>query len=149
MIIKALIAVLLLPGTVAFIIPAALFYCAGNFQLFQPLGLIFLVVGIVGLLWCVMDFYVQGSGTLAPWEPPKKLVAVGLYRCSRNPMYISVGLILLGWAVSFSSLVLYFYMVFVVVIFHIYITQCEEPRLAQKFSMEWEQYADQTPRWLW
>src|SRR5439155_4531453 len=28
------------------------------------------------LLWCVRDFYVVGKGTLAPWDPPKKLVTV-------------------------------------------------------------------------
>jgi protein-S-isoprenylcysteine O-methyltransferase Ste14 len=149
MLIKALIAVLVLPGIVTLIIPAVLLYFTGNTQLIQPFGLIFVTFGFGGLLWCVVNFFVQGRGTLAPWSPPERLVVEGLYHCTRNPMYISVGLILLGWAVSFNSLVVYFYLVFVVAAFHIYITQCEEPWLAQKFGSEWERYADRTPRWLW
>jgi protein-S-isoprenylcysteine O-methyltransferase Ste14 len=100
---RALIAFLALPGIVAFAIPVAWLWRTGHTQLAQPLGLFPLVLGIVGLLWCVRDFYVSGKGTLAPWAPPEKLVIVGLYRYSRNPMYISVALILMGWAISFGS----------------------------------------------
>ncbi|UIF90662.1 methyltransferase [Cupriavidus sp. UYPR2.512] len=42
------------------------------------------------------------KGTLAPWAPPVQLVVVGLYRNTRNPMYVSLTLILLGWAMSFG-----------------------------------------------
>lgn len=35
---------------------------------------------------------------LAPWDPPKRLVIVGLYRFVRNPMYVAVLTILMGWA---------------------------------------------------
>ena len=49
-----------------------------------------LLVGSIGLLWCVRDFYVRGRGTLAPWAPPEHLVVIGLYRFTRNPMYIAI-----------------------------------------------------------
>ena len=103
---RALIAFLVLPGMVAFIIPAAWLRFTDRLQLDQPLGLIILAIGIVGLFWCVRDFYVSGKGTLAPWAPPQRLVTVGLYRYSRNPMYVSVVLVLL-MAVSFGSPALY------------------------------------------
>jgi len=62
--------------------------------------------GLVVLLWCVRDFYVSGRGTLAPWNPPKRLVVVGLYRFTRNPMYIGVLMVVGGWAVRAGSPVL-------------------------------------------
>lgn len=148
MLVKVLTAVLVLPGIIAFLIPASLLHFTGDTQLVHPFGLTLLAVGVICLFWCVRDFHIRGRGTLAPWSPPERLVVEGLYRYTRNPMYISVALILLGWAVSFRSLVLYFYMIFVVVAFHIYITQYEEPRLAQKFGMEWVRYANRTSRWL-
>jgi hypothetical protein len=85
--------------------------------LVQPLGLALLVVGSVALLWCVRDFYVSGKGTLAPWAPPAHLVIVGLYRYTRNPMYVAVALIFLGWAVSFGSLGLFLYTIIVAIAF--------------------------------
>jgi protein-S-isoprenylcysteine O-methyltransferase Ste14 len=97
----------------------------------------------------VRDFYVSGKGTLAPWAPPEKLVTVGLYHYSRNPMYVSVALVLLGWAVSFSSPALYIYTLLVVTAFHIRVVRGEEPWLARKHGSDWEHYANQVPRWFW
>jgi protein-S-isoprenylcysteine O-methyltransferase Ste14 len=132
-----------------FIIPGALLWYTGRTQLDQPLGLIVLVVGVVGLLWCVRDFYVSGKGTLAPWAPPEKLVIVGLYRYSRNPMYVSVALVLLGWAISFDSPALYVYTLVVFTAFHIRVVRGEEPWLARTHGRDWERYVNQVPRWLW
>ena len=146
---RALIAFLALPGMFGFIFPAAFLWYTGRTQLDQPLGLVVLVVGVVGLLWCVRDFYVSGKGTLAPWAPPQKLVIVGLYRHSRNPMYVSVALVLLGWAVSFSSPALYIYTLLVVTAFHIRVVRGEEPWLARTHGSDWERYASQIPRWFW
>jgi protein-S-isoprenylcysteine O-methyltransferase Ste14 len=101
---RALTAFLALPGLVAFVVPGVWLWTTAHTQLVQPLGLAVLFLGVAGLLWCVRDFYVSGKGTLAPWAPPEKLVVVGLYRYSRNPMYVSVALVLLGWAVAFGSM---------------------------------------------
>ena len=146
---RAVIAFLVLPGTVAFIVPAAWLWYSGHTHLAVPFGLMILAIGVAGLMWCVRDFYVSGKGTLAPWAPPEKLVVVGLYRYSRNPMYISVELVLLGWAISFGSLFLYLYTLIVLTAFHIRVVWGEEPCLARKYSNDWKRYSSQVPRWLW
>jgi len=146
---RALIAFLLLPGLAAFIIPAAWLWYTGRTQLDQPIGVVVFAVGFVGLLWCVRDFYVSGKGTLAPWAPPQKLVIGGLYRYSRNPMYVSVALVLLGWAVSFGAPALYIYTLLVVTAFHIRIVRGEEPWLARTHGSDWQRYVSQVPRWFW
>jgi protein-S-isoprenylcysteine O-methyltransferase Ste14 len=69
---------------------------------------------VVVLLWCVRDFYVSGRGTLAPWDPPKHLVVVGLYRFTRNPMYIGVLMVVGGWGLRAGSPVLGMYLVVLV-----------------------------------
>ena len=149
MLARALLAFLVLQGTFGFIIPGALLWYTDRTQLVQPLGLVVLAAGVVGLLWCVKDFYVSGKGTLAPWAPPRKLVTIGLYRYSRNPIYVSVTLMLLGWAVAFGSPALYVYSLLVLTGFHIRVVRGEEPWLARTHGSDWERYASQVPRWFW
>jgi len=148
MFIRALIAFLSLPGIVAFAIPAA-WILAANAPLAHPAGLGLLIVGAAALLWCVRDFYVQGKGTLAPWSPPARLVIVGLYRYTRNPMYVAVTLILLGWAVSFGIAGLYVYALAVAVAFQLRVVFGEEPWLARRHGQQWTEYARRVPRWFW
>lgn len=149
MLTRPLIAFLAMPGMVAFAIPAAWLGFTSHRQLVQPFGLVFLPVGSAALLWCVRDFYVSGKGTLAPWAPPERLVIVGLYRYSHNPMYVSVALVLLGWAISFGSLGLFAYTVVVAIAFHLRVVLGEEPWLARTHGSEWERYVSRVPRWFW
>ncbi len=148
MFIRALIAFLTLPGVVAILVPVLWLWLSAHVKLVQPFGLLLLVLGFVALLWCVRDFYVSGKGTLAPWAPPTHLVTVGLYRYSRNPMYVAVGLILLGWAIAFGSIGLLIYTIIVLVAFHLRIVYSEEPWLARTHGIQWEQYAQRVRRWL-
>ena len=115
---------------------------------FAPIGLLPLAAGFALLLWCVRDFYVSGKGTLAPWSPPRHLVTVGLYRYSRNPMYLAVTMMLAGWAVCFWSPVLAIYTGSVIVGFHLRVVFGEEPWLARTHGAAWDEYQRKVPRWL-
>jgi len=146
---RALFAFLALPGIVAIAVPA--WYAARALRAgasFHPVGLLPLVLGFALLLWCVRDFYVAGKGTLAPWSPPRHLVTIGLYRHSRNPMYVAVTLMLMGWSLSFASSGLALYAVCVIVAFHLRVVLAEEPWLARTFGAQWEEYRARVPRWL-
>ena len=146
---RALFAFLALPGVVAILIPALIAeHRVDEGALFHPLGLLPLGVGFVLLLWCVRDFYVAGRGTLAPWSPPRHLVTTGLYRYSRNPMYVAVTSMLCGWALCFASSTLAIYTGFVIGAFHLRVVYGEEPWLARTFGVEWENYRARVPRWL-
>src|SRR5688572_16672536 len=126
---RALLAFVALPGLVAFAGPLLLAPTARSGS-FNWIALALLVPGTALLLWCVREFYLRGKGTLAPWAPPRHLVESGLYRYSRNPMYLAVVLILFGWAVGFSSLALLVYALAFIVIFHLRVVFSEEPFLA-------------------
>ena len=105
-------------------------------------------VGFVLLLWCVRDLFVSGKGTLAPWDPPRKLVVVGLYRHMRNPMYVGVLTLVLGWSVLLTSPILAAYAAALAIGFHIRIVRNEEPWLASRFGSEWSQYSAEVRRWF-
>jgi protein-S-isoprenylcysteine O-methyltransferase Ste14 len=145
---RALFAFIALPGIVAITVPAV-WVVASDAPVAHPAGLAMLAVGLVLLLWCVRDFYVSGKGTLAPWQPPVNLVVVGLYRYSRNPMYIAVSVMLLGWALTFDVSGLALYALATMLAFELRVVFGEEPWLARTFGAQWEQYKRRVPRWLW
>ena len=145
---KAALAFLALPGMVAFAVPLLVLAPDGPsaFALWPAAPL--LVAGSFLLLWCVRDFYVEGRGTLAPWSPPQHLVVSGLYRVSRNPMYVAVILILSGWAAGFRSGTLTIYTGLVATAFHLRVVFGEEPWLARRYGEEWVRYRARVRRWL-
>ena len=145
---RAVFAFLALPGLVAFLGPWLLVDPAARGQGFDLPGLIPFIFGVILLLWCVRDFYVAGKGTLAPWSPPQNLVVSGLYRYSRNPMYIAVVLILWGWALGFRSRSVVVYAVVVMPAFHLRVVFGEEPWLARTHGDAWMNYKSRVPRWF-
>jgi protein-S-isoprenylcysteine O-methyltransferase Ste14 len=145
---QALFAFLVLPGTIGFAIPLLLIAPPPSRSAFSLVGLFALIPGIVILLWCVREFYYAGKGTLAPWTPPKSLVTTGLYRFSRNPMYVGVSLILLGWAIGYQSRALALYFLTVAILFHVRVIWAEEPFLASTHGDAWTHYKGRVPRWL-
>jgi protein-S-isoprenylcysteine O-methyltransferase Ste14 len=145
---RALISFLILPGTFAGLIPAWVVSMDRRRGDGFLIGAMPLAVGAVMLLWCVRDFYVSGKGTLAPWDPPKHLVMVGLYRFTRNPMYVGISLLLVGWSLLAESPLLAGYTVVVGIAFHLRVVLYEEPTLLKLFGEEWMRYATSVPRWL-
>ena len=147
MFLRALFAFLALPGIVAFAVPIWLIRTS-NPDLRWPWSLAAVAGGCIGLLWCVRDFYVFGKGTLAPWSPPQHLVTSGLYRYSRNPMYVSVMLILVGWASAFDVRALGVYALVVAVAFYARVAMFEEPWLQGRHGAAWSDYARSVRRWV-
>ena len=143
---RAVVAFLLLPGTVAYLVPLLLAPPAADGAL-RWVGGTLVLSGSGLLLWCVRDFYVAGKGTLAPWSPPRHLVTVGLYRWSRNPMYVAVLVIVMGWTLWFASSTLLIYLLFLAIAFHLRILIHEEPRLALSFGEDWRAYRARVARW--
>ena len=145
--VRALIAFLVLPGTIAFLVPLWLIRPQDRDHL-DAAGWTLLAAGTTLLLWCVREFYVAGKGTLAPWSPPRHLVASGPYRVSRNPMYVGVLLILSSWAIGFRSTSLAAYAATVAAAFHLRVVFGEEPWLARTHGEQWDQYRARVRRWL-
>ena len=88
--------------------------------------------------------------TVDPTRPHKatSLVVTGVYRFSRNPMYLGFGLLLLGWAAFLDSgYSLLLLPLFVVSLTHLQIKP-EELALRDRFGEEWEAYARRVRRWI-
>lgn len=144
----ATLAFLAMPGVVAFALPALWLANGTGLHPAHPWGFLLLGGGAFALLWSVRDFYVAGRGTLAPWRPPVDLVVVGLYRWSRNPMYVAVLTILAGWATAFASLPLAAYGCALAVAFELRIRWGEEPWLERRHGSAWLEYRRRVRRWI-
>jgi protein-S-isoprenylcysteine O-methyltransferase Ste14 len=148
MLIRAIAAFVALPGIVAFVLPMTIGISSGFPVRHVALAAVPLCLGVVLLLWCVREFYVAGRGTLAPWDPPLHLVTSGPYRFSRNPMYIGVVTILVGWCILWGTRTLVIYSVLFLCGFHLRVLLFEEPWAARQFGTQWQEYRVRVPRWV-
>lgn len=146
---KTALFTVVVPGTVAVLVPRALARAAGPGPPL-PLAAAALALGAAGAalyLRCALDF-ARAEGTPAPIDPPKALVARGPYRFSRNPMYLAVLAVLLAQALWHRSAALAAYAAAVFAAFHLFVVLYEEPALARLFGEAYAGYRARVPRWL-
>lgn len=150
---KTLIFTILVPGTVAVLIPnrlASTPVARGTVPLgtFRYFGLLLVAAGGLIYLWCAWDFASAGKGTPAPIDPPKELVVRGFYKYVRNPMYIAVLSLVLGQALWFEALTLFLYSGSVFLLCNLFVLFYEEPALTRKFGEVYRKYCEAVPRWI-
>lgn len=122
-------------------------------------GYIFLIGGGILFLSSLTAFFLHGKGTPAIWlmkplkflvgDEPKELVDKGIYRFTRNPMYLGVLGVLLGLALLNDSLAMLYYFITVFFIFNIVVLAIEEPRLKVLHGQKFNEYKKKVPRWFW
>jgi protein-S-isoprenylcysteine O-methyltransferase Ste14 len=149
---------LLLPLTVAGLVPAWILFSgrtSPGWSLPRPWdglslagGLLLAGCGLALLIWTISTFARIGRGTLAPWDPPQKLVVRGVYRHVRNPMISGVFALVLGEALFFRSTALFYWFLFVLVVNLIYIPFSEERGLTKRFGDDYLAYKKNVPRWI-
>ena len=143
----------LVPGTVAGVIPRVLARYDHQSLVFErrsvrALGRILFVSGFVLYLHTAWRFVSEGSGTPSPSDEPSELVTGGVYAHSRNPMYFGVVLLIGGQAVRHKSLHVLWWGVVCWLGFHRRILEYEEPHLAEKHGQAYEEYCERVPRWF-
>jgi protein-S-isoprenylcysteine O-methyltransferase Ste14 len=81
-------------------------------------------------------------------EEPGTLVTIGLYKISRNPMYLGVTLIVAGEALVLDSGMHALNAGAVFFVFHLVVVYLEEPHLKRKYKEAYFTYLAETHRWL-
>jgi protein-S-isoprenylcysteine O-methyltransferase Ste14 len=112
-------------------------------------ALVIASVGLVVGLASIVSFW-RAKTTINPTKPTatSSLVTNGTFRFTRNPMYVSLLLYLLAWAVYLSNwLALLFVPVFVLYINQFQIKP-EERVLSSLFGPEYVAYKRRVRRWL-
>ncbi len=104
--------------------------------------------GLALFIATVRLFATRGRGTLAPWDPPERLVIAGPYRYLRHPMISGVALVLAGEALVFGSAAIAYWLAGFVAVNAVYLPLVEEPALVRRFGADYERYMEEVPRWL-
>jgi protein-S-isoprenylcysteine O-methyltransferase Ste14 len=157
-VLRHLRAIALLPAVATIAVPAALVLLTdegagwglGGALAALPiaLGAALLACGIALFAWTVGLFAGAGEGTLAPWDPTRRLVVLGVYRHVRNPMISGVLLVLLGEAALLGSWPVLAWAAVFFVANATYIPLVEERGLERRFGEEYRVYRRNVPAWI-
>ncbi|HVN16881.1 MAG TPA: isoprenylcysteine carboxylmethyltransferase family protein, partial [Anaerolineales bacterium] len=90
----------------------------------------------------------QADTPVCPFEASSVLVTYGLYRFTRNPMYLGFVLILFGAFILLGSLTPFVIALAFVFLMDRMFIRMEEQKLAATFGAQWEEYKSRTRRWL-
>lgn len=143
--------------------PLYFFACLGFgllLEYFFPIQMVSLSLiprAIVGCAFALTSLYFAVSGFIAliknktPFDTAKstvKIVTSGAYRLSRNPLYLSLLLLLFGIAFFMLSLWLFFTVPVLFILFLFNAVKPEESYLSQKFGKEYLEYSIKVRRWI-
>ncbi len=155
---KFLVALVVLPGNVLLVIPAAILwltegtgYEAEWAALNQLPFWLAIAVGAAAsalMVWTCKLFLGLGEGTPAPWAPPARLVVRGPYRFVRNPMISGVLAFLLAEAVMLESWPIASWAVLFFLANAIYFPLSEEAAVEKRFGDDYRRYKANVPRWI-
>lgn len=148
---KTILFIIFIPGLLMGAMPIWLVYtdtALFSFGFFRWLAVPLWAAGTVVTLWCAWAFTVRGRGTPSPTDPPKKLVVSGLYRYVRNPIYLGVLAVFLGYVLWHPSRAILVCPVLVAASSHLFVIFYEEAHLRKNFGSEYEEYCRCVPRWI-
>ena len=105
-------------------------------------------LGCTAWVGAVMEFAKRGAGTPIPYDAPKRLVISGIYRYCANPMQLSCGLAMIGWAALLQN----WWMAAAAAMSVVYsagIAEWDERQdLRERFGGDWVTYREQVRSWF-
>jgi protein-S-isoprenylcysteine O-methyltransferase Ste14 len=81
-------------------------------------------------------------------ESSSSLVVSGIYKLTRNPMYLGLLLVLLGWAIYLTNVLVFLLLPAFILYINRFQIAPEERALTALFGQEFAAYKSRTRRWL-
>lgn len=113
-----------------------------------PLLGIFLVVAATVIITHTVITFRRARTAIEPWKPTTTLVYGGCYAFSRNPIYLSFCLYLLGIGILVNSFWIFFSSVPCGFLIYYLAIAREEAYLTMKFGDDYRRYKAKVRRWL-
>ena len=107
-----------------------------------------LAAGSVVLIGVALGLFRASKTRAEPWQPASSLVNRGIYRFTRNPMYLGMALLSLGIAMAFTSILgAVLAAVSLIIVDRVVVTR-EEAYLKRRFGQDYIAYMASVRRWL-
>lgn len=110
-------------------------------------GLLLCLAGLALDVLAVRELWRQDT-TILPTSGASSLVTTGVFKYTRNPIYIGNALVLVGIAIAFRWTWLIVILPAALAAVHAKAVRAEERHLALRFGKDWHDYARSTPRWI-
>jgi protein-S-isoprenylcysteine O-methyltransferase Ste14 len=103
--------------------------------------------GITGL--AMLSFW-RAQTTPNPMKPSSAsfLVTSGIYRFTRNPMYLGLALLLIGWALYLANVLAFLFLPAFTLYMNRFQIKPEERALTDRFGQTYLEYASRVNRWI-
>jgi protein-S-isoprenylcysteine O-methyltransferase Ste14 len=118
--------------------------------IFFPYNLVGIVLIIIGIAMTLLvnSLLLKSHTTIKPYETPRYFVTSGLFRLSRNPLYLGMAITFFGVNIFLGSLSPFiFLIIFIFVIDRLFIP-IEEKNLEKKFGKTYIDYKREVRRWI-
>lgn len=111
------------------------------------LGVLIVAKGFVLVLWALLSFH-RAKTTPNPFGATTAIVSYGPYRLSRNPMYVAMAIMYIGFSIACSSWLALLLLPLALLAIHYGVIKREERYLSRKFGEPYDEYARRVRRWL-
>ena len=111
------------------------------------LGLLIILIGTILNIWA-WSLFIKDKTTQNPYKTPNKFVVRGIYKLSRNSMYLGMLTILIGIAILMGSLITLIFPIIFFVIIHWFFIPVEEKNMEIKFGKKYLEYKNKVRRWI-
>ena len=129
------------------VIATLIFVASVIYSFFLPLklGTAWLYIGLIVYLFGMIFNIVAGTNLVnTPMDRP---ATKGLYRISRNPIYLSANLIFIGMGIACASW-LVLLLIAVSIILQNILIDAEERWCLEKYGDAYREYMNRTPKWI-
>ena len=140
------------------LIYAAFFLAGMTLDSFVPITIpTILTVRIIGWIWALLSFVIAVSAfreffiartTIFPNRPVSSLITRGIFRISRNPLYLSLLCLYCGAALFWSVWWALIFAPLLVAVMNGYVIAREETYLVTAFGAKYRGYCSRVRRWL-
>lgn len=142
------------PAVVGAVTAAGMWFLAHALPAFAyaPLRVATVGLGLIGIViigWAMLSF-LEANTTVNPMKPSSasSLVTSGIYRHTRNPMYLGMLFILIGWALYLANILTFLVLPAFILYMNQFQIKPEERALTARFGREYLEYMAQVHRWI-